>query len=66
MDIVAVDILSGLTVMPEGFKYTLVISDYFTKYSRAFYGLPSQCDGQVERLNRTLLQMRRTTVHDNH
>ena len=120
MDIVAIDILSGLPVTPEGYKYILVVSDYFTKYSRAFplvdaeastcmraiydgffalFGLPRQihsdqgknfesklfqelcdlsgvqkshttafhpqCDGQVERLNRTLLQMLRTTVQDN-
>jgi len=119
MDIVAVDILSGLPETPDGYKYVLVISDYFTKFSRAFalkdaeastcmrvmydqffalFGLPRklhsdqgknfegklfkelcqlagvdkshttafhpQCDGQVERLNRTLLQMLRTTIED--
>jgi len=36
MDIVAIDILSGLPVTPEGYKYILVVWDYFTKYSRAF------------------------------
>ena len=36
MDIVAVDILSGLPVTPGGMRYIIVISDYFTKYSRAF------------------------------
>jgi len=36
MDIVAVDILSGLPETPDGYKYILVISDYFTKFSRAF------------------------------
>ena len=120
MDIVAVDILSGLPETPDGLKYILVISDYFTKYSQAFalpdaeastcmrvmfdgffslFGLPlqlhsdqgrnfegklfhelcklagikksrttafhPQSDGQVERLNRTLLQMLRTTVDEN-
>jgi len=119
MDIVAVDILSGLPVTPDGMKYILVISDYFTKYSRAFalpdaeaatcmggmyngffalFGLPRQLhsdmgknfesklflelcriagvdksrttafhpqsDGQVERLNRTILQMLRATADE--
>ena len=119
MDIVAVDILSGLPVTSDGKKNILVISDYFTKYSHAFalsdaeaptcmrcmyngffalFGLPRQIhsdmgrnfesklfqelcklagitksrttafhpqsDGQVERLNRTILQMLRTTADD--
>ena len=117
MDIVAVDILCGLPITPDGKRYILVISDYFTKYSMAFalpdaeastcmrvmynnffalFGLPRQIhsdkgrnfesklfyelcklaginkshtsafhpqsDGQVERLNRTILQMLRTTA----
>jgi len=31
LDIVAVDILSGLPVTPDGNKYILVLTDYFTK-----------------------------------
>jgi len=36
MDIVAIDILSGLPVTTEGYKYILVVLHYCTKYSRAF------------------------------
>jgi len=36
LDIVAVDILSGLPQTPDGKKYILVLTDYFTKWSCAF------------------------------
>ena len=36
IDIVAVDVLSGLPVTPDGKKYILVLTDYFTKWSCAF------------------------------
>ena len=39
LDIVAVDILSGLPTASDGSKYILVLTDYFTKWSEA-YGLP--------------------------
>ena len=119
LDIVAVDILSGLPTSSEGSKYILVLTDYFTKWSEAYalpdaeahtcmsamyngffsrFGMPRQLhsdqgknfesklihelcllagiekskttpfhprsDGQAERLNRTLLQMLRTTATD--
>jgi len=120
LDIVAVDVLSGLPVTPDGKKYVLVLTDYFTKWACAFalsdteastcmramydgfcaeFGLPRQLhsnmgknfesmlfyelcllaginkshttafhpqsDGQTERMNRTLLQMLKTTADDN-
>jgi len=119
LDIVAIDILSGLPTSTEGLKYILVATDYFTKWSEAYalpdqeaatcmnalynnlfarFGLPRQLhsdqgpnfesrlvtelckitgvhrtrttpfhprsDGQTERMNRTLLQMLRTTASD--
>jgi len=36
LDIVAVDILSGLPTTPEGYKYILVLTDYFTKWSEEY------------------------------
>ena len=36
LDIVAVDILSGVPVTPEGEKRLLVLTDYFTKWATAF------------------------------
>ena len=120
LDIVAVDILSGLPVTPEGERYLLVLVDYFTKWATAFalpdaeastcmramyngffatMGFPRQIhsdcgknfegklfqelcklvgvekshtttfhpqsDGQTERMNRSLLQMLRTTADEN-
>jgi len=119
LDIVAVDILSGLPSANDGSKYILVLTDDFTKWSEAYalpdaeahtcmsamyngffarFGMPRQLhsdqgknfesklihelcllagiekskttpfhprsDGQAERLNRTLLQMLRTTATD--
>jgi len=120
LDLVAVDVLSGLPSTPENFKYVFVVTDYFTKWAEAYplkdseaptcmralyngffsrFGLPRQlhsdqsknfesklfhefceltgvhkskttpfhpqCDGQTERMNRTLLQMLRATCQDN-
>jgi len=36
MDIVAADILSGLSVTDDGLCYILVLTDYFTKWACAF------------------------------
>jgi len=36
MDIVAIDILSGLPVTKEGHKYLLVATDYYTKWTEAY------------------------------
>jgi len=36
LDVVAVDILSGLPLTPDGMKYILVLTDYFTKWACAF------------------------------
>ena len=36
MDIVSIDILSGLPVTKEGHKYLLVATDYFTKWTKAY------------------------------
>ena len=117
MDMLAIDILSGLPTATDGNKHIMVCTDYFTKWSEAYalpdaeahtcitvlynnffarFGLPRQLhtdqgrnfesklfhelcviagitkskttpfhprsDGQAERLNRTLLQMLRTTA----
>ena len=120
LDIVAVDILSGLPTASDGSKHILVLTDNFSKWSEAYglpdaeahtcmmamynnffsrFGLPRQLhsdgaanfegklfhelckitevnktrttpfhprsDGQTERMNRTILQMLRTSAHDN-
>jgi len=36
LDIVAIDILSGLPTTADGMKYILVVTDYFTKWMSAF------------------------------
>jgi len=36
LDVDAIDILSGLPSNPENFKYILVVTDYFTKWSEAY------------------------------
>lgn len=36
LDIVVIDLLSGLPATPEGYKYLLVITDYFTKWTEAY------------------------------
>jgi len=36
LDIVAIDILSGLPTTPDVLKYILVVTDYFTKWATAF------------------------------
>ena len=36
IDVVAVDVLSGLPITPDGKKYILVLTDYFTKWACAF------------------------------
>jgi len=36
LDIVAIDVLSGLPATPDGKKYILVLTDYFTKWACAF------------------------------
>ena len=119
LDLVSIDILSGLPEAKDGSKYILVAVDSFSRWAEAYslpdaeaatcisalytnffsrFGLPRQLhsdqgknfesklfeemcrltgvnktrttpfhprgDGQVERFNRTLLQMLRTTAHD--
>jgi len=119
MDLVAIDILSGLPTASDGSTCILVATDYMTKWTKAYplpnkeastcmtalynnffarFGLPMQLhsdqgrnfesklvaeltklagirrtrttpfhprsDGQVERMNRTILAMLRTTAHD--
>jgi len=39
LDLVAIDILSGLPVTPDGLKCILVVTDYFSKWTEV-YALP--------------------------
>jgi len=36
MNLVAIDILSGVPVTPDGYRYTLVATDYFSKWLEAY------------------------------
>jgi len=36
MDLVAIDILSGVPVTPDGYRYILVATDYFSKWLEAY------------------------------
>ena len=116
LDLVAIDILSGLPVTSDGLKYVLVVTDYFSKWtlcqilthlhacgffttirwsfwtpqtttqrSRQKIRIKTLCWvvqvsryrqdwkntispatwGQTKRMNRTILQMLRTSAHDN-
>ena len=58
MQVVAVDILGLLLESEAGNLYVLVAGDYFTKWMKIKKTRTSpQCDGLVERFNRSLLDM---------
>jgi len=50
MDIIAIDILSGLPATPDGYKYLLVATDDFTKWLEAV----TLCDAEAHTCMRTL------------
>jgi len=50
MDLVAIDILSGLPAKADGYQYLLVATDYFTKWLEA---IPS-CDAEAQTCMRAL------------
>ena len=50
MDLVAIDILSGLPATPDGYKYLLVATDYFSKWLEAV----PLCDAEAHTCMRAL------------
>ena len=50
MDLVAIDVLSGLPTTPDGHKYHLVATDYFTKWLEAI----PLCDAEAHTCMRAL------------
>jgi len=50
MDLVAIDILSGLPARPDGYKHLLVATDYFSKWLEAV----PLCDAEAHTCMRAL------------